>query len=313
MSLRRIPASSGAEKILEAFREDGGVIIQGFLEPQILAKFNAELDPALRELSGGETGDFGDSVYVNDLLGRQTKRRTDTANISKTFREDIADNELLHELCEVAFSAQSALGTGYWFNTAQVIEIGPGSKAQPLHRDQEIWACFNELGPTAPEATVNFLMALTPFTEENGATRVVPGSHLWPKFEPAVDDAGVANLRHESVAAEMDAGDVLFFSGKTVHGGGANRTLGESRRGFALSVIRQGLAPEQAHAMLMPVEVADTLSYRAQAMFGFRSLWPPANGSTVGAHWTMNFRELGRSIGLKDKPFYPQKSVASVH
>ena len=58
--------------------------------------------------------------------------------------------------------------------TAQVIEIGPGNAAQMLHRDLENWFPFIAMGPAGPEVTVNFLIALTDFTEENGATRVIP-------------------------------------------------------------------------------------------------------------------------------------------
>ena len=34
-----------------------------------------------------------------------------------------------------------------------------------------------------------------------------------------------------TIAAEMDAGDALLFSGKVIHGGGANVTKNERRRG----------------------------------------------------------------------------------
>jgi len=65
---------------------------------------------------------------------------------------------------------------------AQVIQIGPGNKAQVLHGDQGQYPIFNLLSSKVPEATINFLIALTDFTEENGATRIIPGSYMWEDY-----------------------------------------------------------------------------------------------------------------------------------
>jgi ectoine hydroxylase-related dioxygenase (phytanoyl-CoA dioxygenase family) len=111
--------------------------------------------------------------------------------------------------------------------------------------------------------------------------------------------------KHNTIAAELNPGDCVFFSGKLLHGGGANKTANELRRCVALSMVRMGLMPEHAYPLLTPIEVADTLTYRAQAMLGFRSLWPPSATGTAGYLWTKDYLEVGRFIGLKDKPLYP--------
>ena len=97
--------------------------------------------------------------------------------------------------------------------------------AQVLHRDQGQYPIFDLLGHKAPEATVNFLIALTDFTEENGATRVIPGSHFWEDYS----DLGSPE---QTVPAIMKAGDAVIMSGKTVHG--VERTRPQTSSAVAL-------------------------------------------------------------------------------
>ncbi len=63
----------------------------------------------------------------------------------------------------------------YLLNTGQLIQIGPGETAQPIHQDEGIW---NRLSPPKHQLQVEAMFALTDFTVENGATRAarhVPG------------------------------------------------------------------------------------------------------------------------------------------
>ncbi|KAF2432174.1 PhyH-domain-containing protein [Tothia fuscella] len=297
-SLQKLPTTAGAEAILKVVEQDGGVIIGGFLTADQVSRFNAELQPDMDKLNIGSNPDHIDAGDGDDFQGAQTKRLVNVVNASKTFRAEVIEIELLHQLYEKTFCDRRA--AGYWFNTSQVIEIGPHNKAQPLHRDQELYPFWNALGPQGPEATVNFLVALSPFTEQNGATRIVPGSHLWPHFEDTFLEGGVHKHDTPTIAAEMNPGDCVFFSGKLLHGGGHNQTNDENRRGIDLSVIRIGLMPENANPLAIPRDIIDSMSYRGQAMCGFRSLWPPKHGLT-SAFWTSDYGEVGKALGLKEK------------
>ncbi|RYP63026.1 hypothetical protein DL770_009478 [Monosporascus sp. CRB-9-2] len=222
-NLQQVKASEGRDAILGALREDGAVIIKG--------------------------------LFTTD------QRLNNVVSLSRTFRQEILENNLIRQLCEEIYLKDAG---GYWMNSAQVIDIGPASKAQPLHRDQWQFPIFTYCGPNAPEASVNFVVALTEFTDENGATRVIPGSHKWDDFQEN-------GTPEDTIPAEMQAGDACFISGKVVHGGGANRTKDFTRRGITLVFQCSYLTPEEAYPFLVEKEIAKTLSPRAQRMIGFRS------------------------------------------
>ena len=91
--------------------------------------------------------------------------------------------------------------------------VDPEERAQPIHADDQLLPLPKPHVPTV----CNTMWALTDFTEANGATRIIPGSHLR-------DHSPEFGSRHESIAAEMPRGSVLVWHGSLWHGGGANRT-----------------------------------------------------------------------------------------
>ncbi len=104
--------------------------------------------------------------------------------------------------------------TSFQLHLTQMIAIGPGEPAQTIHRDQ--WAFDFFPFPKGYEVQCNTIWAMTDFTEENGATRVIPGSnHFDDKLHFAEAD---------TEPAEMTKGSVLFYTGSIYHGGGANHS-----------------------------------------------------------------------------------------
>src|ERR1700761_2406536 len=221
-TIPRVKPSAGASEIHELMLEYGGVIIEGFLSAADVKQLNSDIDAPFEAL---QHGSLSEVQAMKDFHGDQTKRLTNLVTYSKVFREDILNKDLLHEILNLVYAEDNG---SYWMSASQAIEIHPGNKAQRLHRDQNQFRVFNLLGPDGPEAVVNFLIALTPFTEVNGATRVIPRSNKWADFA----DVGSPE---DTIPAEMHPGDALLITGKTVHGGGANRTRDEKRRGLAFT------------------------------------------------------------------------------
>ncbi|RAL08882.1 monooxygenase sphC [Aspergillus homomorphus CBS 101889] len=288
--LRRIHASAGAAKILEMFREDGGVIIEGFFTPEQVANINRDVDPYLAKVKVG-TNREGD--WIKDFHGENTRRLTNLPTLSRTFREEVLNYELIHELCEAVFRVQSG---DYWMCTAQVIEIGPKSKPQELHRDTAEFPGFTKLGPAMDEIQISFFTSLTEFTAENGATRAIPGSHLWPDYE----ELGTEEM---AVPAVMQPGDVLFFTGRLVHGGGENRTSDVWRRGISLAFQASYLTPEECYPLIIPRPIVESMTPLAQKMVAWRSQYSNSSGGL----WQSDYDEVGKAIGLKSNvPLPPQ-------
>jgi len=255
-------------------KEEGGVILRGFISPESVKQINLELEEPLASLNAGSTHEF-EGIRV--FHGAQTKRLTNMVVRSKTFREQLFDHDCIHDICRQRFHHETG---SYWVHSTQLIEIGPGNPAQVLHRDIEQYSVFCQLQNDGPEGELNFLCALTDCTEDNGATRVVPGSNKWP-------DWSVEASSEDTIPAELKAGDVLLISGRTIHGGGANRTQ-ECRRVIAWGLCPSFLTPEEASPFIVPMELAKTLSPRAQRMLGFRSQFPIGSPGL----WQSDYAEL---------------------
>jgi ectoine hydroxylase-related dioxygenase (phytanoyl-CoA dioxygenase family) len=137
------------------------------------------------------------------------------------------------------------------------LTTGPGQEAQPLHEDtQQI-----PLPRPRPTLAVNALWALSEFTEQNGATRIVPGSH---RFDHSPEYGG----QHPTVAATMSAGSVMLFDSALWHHGGANRS---NARRYAISCYYcAGWLRQQENLQLgIPRETAARFPRRLQELCGY--------------------------------------------
>ncbi len=114
------------------------------------------------------------------------------------------------------------------------------------------------------ELDIQALIALTDFTVENGATQVVPGSHLW---EP-----GRETQPHEITHAAMKAGSAVYYLGSTLHGGGANTTEDESRRGVFYGYVVGWLRTGENMFLNLPLEKVREMPTRVQELLGYKSL-----------------------------------------
>lgn len=278
-ALRSLPATASAEEVLAVLEEDGGLVIKDYLTPEEVTDLNGDIEPAMRALAPGHR----DPVR-EELLGKNTKRLTNMVELSRTLGERVLDKDLMHGVGDAIFGRES--GT-YWLGTAHVIEIGPRNVAQPLHRDLEGWPIFYRMGKDAPDIILNFIVALSDFTEENGATRIIPGSHKWDFCDPGTPE--------QTIPVLMDAGDVVIFSGKVIHGGGHNRTIDTYRRGLTIPLLVGYLTPEEAIPMTTSIETARRLSPRVQRLVGYRS---HHNVAAAVDLWQTQFKELGEVLGL---------------
>ena len=277
-TLRTLPRHTAVEDILRGLDEDGGVIVRDFIDQDLLRRLNAEFNADIEKTAPG-SAIVGEEMAV--FWGSRTKRFTRLAARAPAFAE-LLDHELMHQ-----WAAHSLKGD-YWLNTGQAMVVGPGEAGQRLHRDIVIWPIFEELGRDAPEVLISIMLALSDFTEEVGATRVIPGSHKWHDFmqTPKPED---------SVGAVMPAGSALLYLGKTVHGAGRNVTIDQWRHGLHMSFVLGWLTPEEASTVGVPWDIARHYSPRVQRMLGYAS---PGRGNDGPAkNWLIDFADVRNYLG----------------
>ena len=182
-----------------------------------------------------------------------------------TFAVDVMCNPLLLAMCDRLLLPSCAR---YQLNLGHLLQRGPGSDEQWLHRDELVWS---DVPQPHPELQLASVIAFVDFTRENGATRVVPGSHRWPSTAgaPRRSSCTGAPPEPEQIAyAEMPAGSAVIYSGGTIHAGGSNST-DVQRRGAHLSYCVGWLRTEENNYLAVPPEVAVTLPRHAQEILGY--------------------------------------------
>jgi ectoine hydroxylase-related dioxygenase (phytanoyl-CoA dioxygenase family) len=251
-SLKRFPVAASVDAIEQALKDDGGVIVDGFLAPNVVARIREEVaaaraaaNPGLKHLNPAIQFFFGDKTrHVNGMAAQ-----------SRTFATEVLIHPVFLGLCDRVLLPACAR---YQLNLGHLIDRGPGAEAQMLHRDEDVWI---HVPRPHPELQLASMIALEDFRVENGATRLVPGSHRWPR--------GRKPEPHEIADAVMPAGSAVIYLGSTIHGGGANSTAAEWRPGLHVSYTLGWLRTEENNYLAVPPEIARTLPRAAQEVLGY--------------------------------------------
>ena len=251
-SIAQVAAADGAEPALQALEDFGATVITDAIDKEVLRAVNAELDPFVERADPARS-------FLNPALswffGDKTRHVAGVAGKSPTFASTILCHPFFLSLADAILGPSCA---DYQLNIAHLLDRGPGAECQMLHRDELVWI---HVPQPHPELQLAMIIALEDFTDENGATRVVPGSHRWPR-DRQPDDFEIA-------PAVMPAGSAVLYLGSTLHGGGANTSERLQRRGLHLSYVVGWLRPEENNVLSTPREVARGLPRRAQELIGY--------------------------------------------
>jgi hypothetical protein len=241
--ITRLAGSASPEEVAAAVGRDGAVVVEGVASDDLLNRIGAELRPYLDATPTGP----------DDFSGNLTRRTGSLIARSPACRELV-----MHPLA--LGTARTFLGhaTNIQLHLTQAIAIGPGETAQPIHRDQ--WAFDFFPFPAGYEVQCNTIWAMTDFTEENGATRVIRGSNQGEDRHSYGPD--------DTEPAEMARGSVLFYSGSVYHGGGANRSA-TARIGLNITYNVAWLRQEENQYLSVPREVAATLPVELLRLMGY--------------------------------------------
>jgi ectoine hydroxylase-related dioxygenase (phytanoyl-CoA dioxygenase family) len=245
MDVPRVGSDADVDEVEAALRASGCVVIERLVSDSHMDRIEADLEPFLSATPAG-----GD-----EFTGFNTRRTGSLLARSRDFGVLAAHPIVLGALDRVLGDH----ATSYQLHLTQVIDIGPGEPAQFVHRDQ--WAFDFFPFPAGFEVECHTMWAMSDFTEENGATRVIPGSHKWEdKLRPTVDN---------TVPAEMPKGSVLLYLGSLYHGGGANKSAG-ARRGVNVGYTLSWLRQEENQYLACPPDVARELPEDLARLAGYR-------------------------------------------
>lgn len=229
----------------EAIAEHGFTIIENAVEADLVTRLRAALDLAEAR--------HGLGYARSRFEGYRTVRIYNLLDLDEVFWQVPLHGKVLPV-------AERALDPELLLSSLSAITLGPGQEAQPLHEDtQQI-----PLPRPRPAIALNAIWALSDFTEANGATRIIPGSHRFDSPPPY----GAA-LPTEP--AEMAAGSVMLFDSQLWHAGGTNRT---TERRYALACYYcAGWVRQQENQLLgIPRETARRMPRRLQELLGY-SVW----------------------------------------
>jgi ectoine hydroxylase-related dioxygenase (phytanoyl-CoA dioxygenase family) len=149
------------------------------------------------------------------------------------------------------------LDVGCLVSSVSAITIHPGETAQPIHADDQVIPI-----PKPHKAvTANSMWAITDFTEANGATRIIPRSHL-------ADHSPTYGQHYESLCAEMPRGSILVWNGGLWHGGGANVTDAR-RRGIAMNYCAGFIRQQENQQLGIPLDTVRSFSPELRELCGF--------------------------------------------
>lgn len=246
-----LPSNSSTEDIIEVLEKDGAAIVDGFVSQAWLSEFNSAVQTSIDNY---KPFDYGEPE-AEEFLGRQTVRLNGLIRKAPNYIDLITDDRLL-TIMDHFLSPNCGQ---YRLNSSEIIEIHGGETAQELHWDDVIWPAHF----WAPNLLLQFnvMIAATDFTESNGATLVVPGSHKW-------DHSERQPKQNEITQAVMKAGSAVFIPGKTLHGGG-NNTDGIKRRAIVASYVLGWLRTQENHFLHTSIDEAMEWPERVRQLLGY--------------------------------------------
>jgi ectoine hydroxylase-related dioxygenase (phytanoyl-CoA dioxygenase family) len=213
-----------SEQQMSRYGEDGFLVLQRFLEPELARRLRGRFDGLFR-------GEFETGIQPDEWNWREGRDAADRARqICNCWKSDrlvasIVLSETVGRLC-----AKLAGWPGARISQDNVIWKPPHAKALGFHQDDSYTGWID------PAHYVTCWIALDDTTAAGGTIEYARGSHKWEIAPPIVEFHAPADYRREFreaatkagvsaeiVPIEVPAGGCAFHSGRTWHGSDANR------------------------------------------------------------------------------------------
>ena len=227
---------------VDAIARDGYTILERVIDPALIDALNDDLLRLEHE--------YDVVPSDNGFEGARTVRIYNLLAFGKLYEAIPVHDNVLPVI-------ERVLDPGCLVSSLSSISIDPGETAQPIHADDQLIPLDKPHAPTV----CNSMWALTDFNETNGATRIIPGTHL-------ADSSPDYGAPYDSIPAEMPKGSVLVWHGSLWHGGGAN-TTDERRVGIAMNYCAGWIRQQENQQLGIPREIAAGFSPRLRRLCGY--------------------------------------------
>ena len=244
MALQTFSSTDSAADVASATLRDGAAIVSNLVSPDLA-------DTIANDLR--ENFDTFGYRSKRDFAGHNTNRCHDVLRESPSSVELIA-HDLVMKIADAILLPHCE---SYRIGSITAIEVCPGQSVQNLHRDNCIYPC----SLPGMEMLIGSVWALTDFTEENGATCVVPSSHRHISMGEDIDVSSVEQ-------AIMPKGSILLYLGSTMHGAGENRSTA-SRIGLINLYSLGWLRAEVNQYLNVPIADARNYDERMRCLLGY--------------------------------------------
>lgn len=225
-SLQHFSTGDPMKRIADAVESDGACIVTDLLAPEFCDALRGDFNPHLEQIPWG----IDELGYKDEFYGNRTKRLHGLFSKSRHM-VDVLTHPFLISLARRTL-VEPGTAKDIRLSNTELMVLNQDQDVQAFHTDGASWYRAQRQDPN--ETLISANIALTEFTATNGATRVVPGSHLWDEMrEPNAD---------ETCLAVMPKGAALLYAGRVVHSGGANMQP-EARLGLYLGYVASWLRP----------------------------------------------------------------------
>ncbi|KAL1631157.1 hypothetical protein SLS56_004546 [Neofusicoccum ribis] len=265
---QRVNVSTPVKDILFLLKRDGGVIIEKHVNQEVIDQAYTEILPRLEQ----------DKPWDGKFFPGETRRAPGMNAYSPTFTGKM----LMHPLYQSVVNHFLSTTNSFWWgedrrthvakpqvSACTAFQVGPGAKDQQIHRDDyifhnahsEISEWNDERDLNGRESAVGVFVAGVKTTKANGATRFIPGSHLWGNEQKPNEE--------DCFYAELAPGDAFFMLASCYHGGSANTTKDEWRLVYGTFCTRGFLRQEENQYLTIPEEVIKAKDQSTQKLLGW--------------------------------------------
>jgi hypothetical protein len=245
------PSAREPDVDVDALERDGFLVLKNLLSEEMVEALARELEPWLQATPRCQGDFYG---WKTTRLGGLLSKAATTQKLA-----------LYPRVLGIAQSMLKASCDCIQLNLTQVTRIHPGERAQVPHRDEEMWPPQGQIRPWL----INVMWAVSDFTQENGATRLWPGSHR-ASLDRDLDSCA-------SIAVEMPKGSACIFLGSLTHGAGANVSCAP-RTGVIISYCLGWLRSYENQYLAYPRETARSFAPELLRLIGYQMHRPNLGG-----------------------------------